>query len=256
MAGCGDAVTGWNVGDRVMALVSGGAYAERVAVPAAQCIPVPEAFSWAQAGATMEVMLTAWQSLGRRGGLVSGERVLIHAAGSGVGTAAIQVARELGARAIIATSRSAVKLELPERLGAIPLVVADGTFADDVLRLTDGADVILDLVGAAYLAENVRCLARGGRLILVGLVGGRRAELDLGALLPKQATISAMTIRGLAPDEKGELVASFVAWGLDRLADGRLAPIVERELPLEAAAEAHRLLASDGVVGKVVLRVG
>ena len=255
---CGPRVRGWQVGDRAMALVAGGGYAEFVAAPAAQCIPVPESFSWAQAGATMEVMLTAWQSLGRRGGLRPGERVLIHAAGSGVGTAAIQVAHELGARTVIATSRSAEKLEIPARLGATPLVVRDGTFADGVLGHTDGdgVDVILDLVGAAYLAENVRCLARGGRLILVGLVGGRRAELDLAALLPKQATISAMTVRGLTATEKGELVASFTEWGLSRLSDGRLTPIVEQEFPLADAAEAHRLLESNGVVGKVVLRVG
>ncbi len=255
---CGPRVRGWQVGDRAMALVAGGGYAEFVAAPAAQCIPVPESFSWAQAAATMEVMLTAWQSLRRRGGLRPGDRVLIHAAGSGVGTAAIQVARELGAGTVIATSRSAEKLEIPTRLGATALVVQDGTFSDSVLTLTDGAgaDVILDLVGAAYLAENVRCLARGGRLILVGLVGGRRAELDLSALLPKQATISAMTVRGLSAAEKAELVASFTEWGLGRLSDGRLTPIVEREFPLAEAADAHRLLASNDVVGKVVLRVG
>jgi tumor protein p53-inducible protein 3 len=256
IAALGDGVGGAQVGDRVMALLSGGGYAEVVAVPAGQTMPVPDGMSWEDAAAIPEVFLTAYLTLRILGRLETGEVALIHSASSGVGTAAIQIARELGARAL-ATSRTAERLQLPHELGAEGILVTDGLFADQVRALTEGhgADVVLDLVGASYWQQNVASLARGGRIILTGLVGGRRAEADLGTLLALQATVIGSTLRGRTTGQKAAIVAEFATWAMPRFASGALRPIVHQVLDLAQVADAHRLVGDDRAVGKVVLRV-
>ena len=256
VADIGDGAAGFQRGDRVMALLNGGGYAERVAVPAGQALHIPDELDDVQAAAVMEGVLTAWQGLRRLGRLQSGETALVHAAGSGVGTTAVQIALALGAR-VIGTSRTREKLALVQSLGAEPLVVADGHFAEQAMALTDGrgVDVILDLVGARYLPENVTSLNRGGRLVCIGLLAGREAPLNLGELLARHATIVGMTIRPLTAEQKAELTRDFADWGLPLLADGQVRPIIHSVVPFEEARRAHALLESNDVVGNVVLQV-
>lgn len=251
-----DGVSGWAIGDRAMALLTDGGYAEYVAVPAGQVLPIPPNLNWILAAAVPEVFLTAWQALGRQTPVAAGDWVLVHAGASGVGTAALQIARELGARTI-ATTRSPDKAEQITDLADHVLVPAGADFADRVTELTTGhgADVIIDLVGASYWAENVRALAADGAIALIGLVGGARTDLDLGTLLARRATIVASTLRARSVDQKSELVASFREWGLPRLADGRLRPVVHDMVPLTRVADAHREVERDESVGKVVLAI-
>lgn len=252
----GPGVQRWSPGDRVMGLVGGGACAEYVVVHEREALPVPERLSFAEAAAVPEVFITAHDALFTRLGLGAGERLLIHAVGSGVGTAALQMARRAGAT-VLGTARTAWKLDRAvQELGLDVAIDADTEdFVARVLEVTDGAGVhaILDLVGGAYLAGNLRILTTLGRQVVVGLPSGRTAEIDLGALLRKRLTIVGTALRSRPLEEKIAATRLFERHALPFLADGSIRPILHDTLPMEDAAAAHRLLESNDTFGKVVL---
>ncbi|MDG4762803.1 NAD(P)H-quinone oxidoreductase [Solwaraspora sp. WMMD406] len=252
-------VTGHRVGDQVCALLAGGGYAQRVAVPAGQLLPVPAGVDLVDAAALPEVACTVWSNVVKLAGLRAGDVFLVHGGGSGIGTFAIQLGAALGAT-VITTARAA-KHDRLRSLGAHHTI--DYPTEDFVGRcrelLTDGhdgVDVILDIVGAAYLARNVDVLATGGRLAIIGLQGGRTAELDLGALLAKRATIFATALRSRPVAEKAEIVRRVhdQVWPL--IGSGAVRPMIDRRLPLAEAAQAHRIVESSDHLGKVLLTTG
>lgn len=250
-----EGVTGWRLGDRVCALLAGGGYAERVAVPAGQVLPVPAGLDLVTAAALPEVACTVWSNVVRLGSLRAGETLLVHGGGSGIGTFAVQLGRALGARVAV-TVGSAHRGERCRALGAeIVIRYRDEDFVPRLRAETDrhGADVILDIMGGSYLARNVELLAADGRLLVIGLQGGRTAELDLGALLMKRASVYATSLRARPPEQKASIVAGVrrEVWPL--IEAGRIRPIVDRVLPLASAAEAHRVLDAGEHFGKVVL---
>jgi putative PIG3 family NAD(P)H quinone oxidoreductase len=261
IAELGDGVTSWSVGQPVCALLAGGGYAEKVAVPAGQVMPIPEGVALDEAAALPEVACTVWSNLMMTAHLSPGQLVLLHGGGSGIGTHAIQVAHALGCRVAV-TAGSAEKLAVCVELGAdVPINYHDEDFVERVRAATDGAgaDVIFDIMGASYLDRNVDALALDGRLVIIGLQGGVKAELNLAKLLPKRAGVLATALRSRpvdGPSGKAAIVSETVANVWPMIADGRVRPIVGAELPIEQAAEAHRLLISGDAHGKVLLRVG
>ncbi len=247
----------WRTGDRVMAVVTGGAYAELAAVPAEMAMRIPERFSYAEAAAIPEAFLTAYLNLFTLGRLQSGDVALIHAGASGVGTAAIQLVRAAGARAI-ATAGSEEKLALCRELGAeLAINYRSESFVDRVQVATGGhgADVVLDFVGAPYWDSNMAALALGGRLLLIGFLGGSRGQLDLGMLMGKSLTVASTTLRRTPLAQKVALTQAFSAFALERFARGELRPVIDRVLPIAQAAEAHAVLEANSNAGKVVLSV-
>ncbi len=252
----GPAVEGWQVGDRVMALLAGGGYAELAVVPQGQLMPIPDRLDWILAAATPEAYLTAWQALDHHPRPQHGSWVLVHAAASGVGLAALDISRALGARTV-ATTRSTEKSEILADIADEVVVPAPEGFRDQVMRATGGhgADVVIDLVGAPYWADTVACTAVDGRIALLGLLGGARTELDLAALMARRLSVTASTLRARPLEQKAEIVRSFADWGLPKLADGTLRPRVHDMFPLTRAADAQRLIERNETVGKVVLAV-
>jgi putative PIG3 family NAD(P)H quinone oxidoreductase len=251
----GSEVTGWAVGDQVCALLSGGGYAEQVAVPAAQLLPVPAGVSLVDAAALPEVVSTVWSNVFLTANLQPGQTILIHGGSSGIGTMAIQLARAVGAR-IAVTAGTSDKLEACRELGAEILVnYREQDFVEVLSDATQGsgADVILDNIGAKYLARNVSALAVSGRLVVIGLQGGVKAELDLGALLRKSAAVIATSLRGRPADEKAAIVAAVREHVWPLIESGQVKPIVHRTFPLAEAANAHRELESGANIGKVLL---
>jgi putative PIG3 family NAD(P)H quinone oxidoreductase len=254
----GKGVEHWSVGDRAAALLAGGGYAERVAVPAGQLLPVPDGLDLVEAAALPETTCTVWSNVFMLAGLRPGETFLVHGGSSGIGTTAIQLARHVGAQVAV-TAGTAEKLARCAELGAEILVnYREQDFVEVIREATGGhgADVVLDNMGATYLARNVDVLAINGRLVVIGLQGGRRAELDLGALLNKRAAVLATSLRARPVDEKAAIVASVAEHVWPLVAAGTVRPVVHAVLPLERAADAHRLVESSAHVGKVLLSVG
>ena len=252
----GDAVLSAKVGDRVMGIVAGGAMSSSLLVHEREVIPVPTRFTWEEAAAIPEVFMTAWDALFNQAELKPGMNVLIHAIGSGVGTAALQIATQLGCR-VFGTSRTESKLTRCASFGLRDglLVASDGEFAARVNMLTDGqgVDVIIDGVGGAYLEENIRSLAQRGTLVVLGLLAGANGSLPLGALLTKRATIIGSVLRSRPLEEKIALARKFRKEALPLFIQGTLKPVVDQVFPVERIAEAHRLIESNETFGKVVV---
>ncbi|MFT2015884.1 NAD(P)H-quinone oxidoreductase [Streptomyces sp. 796.1] len=246
---------GWSVGDEVCALLGGGGYAERVAVPTGQLLPVPAGLDVASAAALPEVVSTVWSNVFMVSHLRPGETLLVHGGSSGIGTMAIQLAKAIGARVAV-TAGSAEKLAACAELGADVLInYREQDFVAELHGATDGvgADVILDVVGAKYLDANVRALAVNGRLAIIGLQGGATGELNLRALLGKRAAITATSLRARPLAEKASIIAAVREHVWPLIESGRVRPVIDRTLPMSEAPEAHRVLESSVHIGKILL---
>ncbi|MGW2489523.1 NAD(P)H-quinone oxidoreductase [Streptomyces sp. NPDC001606] len=255
IAALGPGVSGWAVGDTVCALLAGGGYAQKVAVPAGQLLPVPEGVGLKQAAALPEVVCTVWSNVFMVSHLRPGETLLVHGGSSGIGTMAIQLAKAVGAKVAV-TAGTKEKLERCAELGADILVnYREQDFVEEIRQATGGAgaDVILDNMGAKYLDRNVQALAVNGRLSIIGLQGGVKGELNLGMLLGKRAAISATSLRARPLDEKAAIVAAVREHVWPLVEAGHVRAVVDRELPMEQAAEAHRVVEASGHIGKVLL---
>jgi putative PIG3 family NAD(P)H quinone oxidoreductase len=255
VAAVGEQVEGWSVGDEVCALLSGGGYAEQVAVPAGQLLPVPAGVSLRDAAALPEVVSTVWSNVFLTASLQTGQTLLVHGGSSGIGTMAIQLAREVGAHVAV-TAGSAAKLEACRELGAEILInYREQDFVEVLREHTGGAgaDVILDNMGAKYLARNIDALATSGRLVVIGMQGGTRAEVDLGVLMRKRAAVIATSLRARPAAEKATIVAAVREHVWPLIESGRVRPIVHGTYPLAAAADAHRELEASSHIGKVLL---
>jgi putative PIG3 family NAD(P)H quinone oxidoreductase len=251
----GQGASGWSAGDEACALLAGGGYAELVAVPVGQLLPVPTGVDLVTAAALPEVAATVWSNLFMVARLQVGETLLVHGGAGGIGSFAIQLASRLGLR-VLATAGSPDKLDLCRELGADAAIsYRDEDFVEEVGRLTDGhgVDVVLDNMGAAYLGRNLSSLATNGRLVVIGLQGGTKAELDLGRMLTKRLSILATTLRSRPVEEKAAICAQVVEHVWPLVADGRVRPMVHATYPFEEAAAAHAHMESGRHTGKILL---
>jgi NADPH:quinone reductase len=254
----GPGATQWKIGDRVFGLVGGGAYAQALVTHERMISRIPDGMSFIEAAAVPEAFITAYDAMVTQAKLAMGESVLIHAAGSGVGTAAVQLARCCGARSI-GTSRTAHKLERARELGLDDAVAVTGpSFAGEVMKLTHGGgvDVVLELLGGDYLRQDLGCVAKHGRIMLVGLMAGRVAELDLDAILVRRVVIRGTVLRSRQLEEKIAVTQDFARHVVPLLAAGKLKPVVGKVLPLAEAPLAHSDVERDDTFGKVVLDCG
>lgn len=253
----GDEVREWKLGDRVFGIIGGGGQAEYVCVPANHLARIPENLDWAQAAAVPEVFMTAHDALFTQCGVTTGEHVLIHAAGSGVGTTAIQLVRSAGAFAF-GTSRTADKLERAKEFGLNSSIAVNGdpaAFAEAAIKWTGGAgvNVVLDLVGSAYLQANLRSLATGGRLIFVGTTSGSKAEIDYGVVMSKRLKIMGTSLRTRSAEEKATATRLFAQQVVPLLASGQVRPVIDKVFKMADVRAAHERIESNESFGKVVL---
>jgi putative PIG3 family NAD(P)H quinone oxidoreductase len=259
IAELGEGVTGWSVGERVMSLVGGGAYAEYAVAYASHLMRIPEAMSFEQAACVCESYITAFSNLFLIGGLKDANTVVLHGGGGGVNTAGIQLCKALVPRTRIVVTANPTKLARVKALGADLVVDYTTTpdFSDAVKELTGkkGADVILDHVGAKYLAANMNALGYAGRLVIIGVTSGIKAELNLALMMVKRQQIIGSVLRSRPVKDKGEIVAEFTRTALPRFADRTIVPIIEKVFPLEQVVDAHRMMEEDRHFGKIVLKV-
>lgn len=258
VAGLGEGVVGWNLGDPVCALCNGGGYAEYVAVPAAQCLKPPEGYDHLYAAALPETYFTVWANLFQRGRLAAGESVLIHGGSSGIGTTAIQLAREFGAR-VFTTAGNVDKCTACLRLGAEAAIDYNAQdFVAEVKQATDGrgVDVVLDMVGGDYIARNIACLALDGRLVQIAFLQGSKArDFDFLPIMTKRLTLTGSTMRPRSTEQKGAIAAELRRTVWPVLSAGRCGPVIYTTFPLAEVAEAHRLMESSVHIGKIMLAV-
>jgi putative PIG3 family NAD(P)H quinone oxidoreductase len=255
IAAVGSEVEGWSVGDECCALLAGGGYAEKVVVPAPQVMPVPDGVDLISAAALPEVVATVWSNVFMTAHLKDGETLLVHGGASGIGTMAIQLAVAHGAR-VLCTVGSADKMEFCTRLGAdVAINYKEAEWASVVREATGkaGADVILDIIGAKYLTDNVKSLAVDGRIVVIGMQGGAKGELDLGRLLAKRGTITATGLRSRSVEDKGRILAEVVGHVWPLVEAKKVRPIVHATYPLEEVAKAHEALEQSTQSGKILL---
>ena len=253
----GAEVEGWSVGDECCALLAGGGYAEKVAVPAPQVMPVPEGLDLISAAALPEVVATVWSNVFMTAHLKDGETLLVHGGSSGIGTMAIQLGVAHGAR-VLCTVGSTDKMEFCTRLGAdVAINYKEAEWASVVQEATGkaGADVILDIMGAKYLADNVKSLAYGGRLVVIGLQGGAKGEVDLGRLMSRRGSITGTTLRSRSVEDKGRILAEVVGHVWPLVTEKKVRPVVHETFPLAEVARAHKTLEDSTQIGKVLLTI-
>jgi putative PIG3 family NAD(P)H quinone oxidoreductase len=249
----GEGVEGWQVGDEICALLAGGGYAEKVAIPAGQLLPVPSEVDIVTAAALPEVACTVWANVVMHGKLGEGDVLLVHGGAGGIGTHAIQVGKALGATVAV-TAGSAERLESCRQLGADILInYREQDFVEEIQKATGGANVILDNMGASYLGKNIDALATGGRLVIIGMQGGVKGELNIGKLLGKRASVFAAGLRGRPLEEKAEIVADVRKRLWPLVEDGSVKPIIGQVVPMAEAPLAHQALEEGTVFGKVLL---
>ena len=254
VAAVGPGVSRWQVGDKVTALLPGGGYADYVLTHADHALPVPQGMSMDRAAALCETFFTVWSNVFMRGGLQAGERFLVHGGSSGIGTTAIQLAREFGAR-VFATAGSAEKCAACEDLGAeLAINYRDEDFAE-VMRGIGGADLILDMVGGPYIAKNLKALADDGRLVQIAFLQGPKAEVNFAQLMTRRLTMTGSTLRPQSVQAKARIAAELAAHVWPLLEAGKIGPVLDSEFPLEDAAGAHARMESSAHIGKIVLKV-
>ncbi|MEV6412089.1 NAD(P)H-quinone oxidoreductase [Kribbella sp. NPDC051718] len=257
IAAVGAEVEGWSVGDECCALLAGGGYAEKVVVPAPQVMPVPEGVDLVSAAALPEVVATVWSNVFMTAHLKEGETLLVHGGSSGIGTMAIQLGVAHGAR-VLCTVGSKDKMDFCHRLGAeVAINYKEAEWASVVNEATgrQGADVILDIMGAKYLQDNVKTLAYDGRLVVIGMQGGTKGELDLGRLMSRRGSVTGTGLRVRSVVEKGQILAEVVGHVWPLVAAKKVRPVIQRTYPLEAVAQAHQALEQSNHIGKILLTV-